>query len=168
LTHFSQLWSDEIEVTRVECGENVRVKLKGVEENDISSGFVLCDPNNPIKSCKIFDAQVRNFSEFLNSDQILNFDIGDTIGLSHLPKCTFITHRVLKFIANWGSYILDVVIIVLAFAFGANSDALTPVLRYFSECQVAECKISKILPKTIFSNNQISELINVRTDKFSN
>ena len=57
---FFQLWSDEIEVTRVECGENVKVKLKGVEETDISQGFVLCDPNNPIKSCRIFDAQVRN------------------------------------------------------------------------------------------------------------
>ena len=53
-----QLWSDDIEVTKVECGENIRVKLKGVEEADVSSGFVLCDPNNPIKSCKIFDAQV--------------------------------------------------------------------------------------------------------------
>lgn len=53
-----QLWSDEIEVTRVVCGENIRVKLKGVEETDISQGFVLCDPNNPIKSGKIFDAQV--------------------------------------------------------------------------------------------------------------
>ena len=42
----------------MECGENIRVKLKGVEENDISQGFVLCDPNNPIKSCRIFDAQV--------------------------------------------------------------------------------------------------------------
>lgn len=46
-------------MTKVVCGENVKVKLKGVEENDISSGFVLCDPNNPIKSCKTFDAQVR-------------------------------------------------------------------------------------------------------------
>jgi peptide chain release factor subunit 3 len=54
-----QLWSDDIEVTKVECGENIRVKLKGVEENDVSSGFVLCDPNNPIKSCRIFDAQVK-------------------------------------------------------------------------------------------------------------
>lgn len=52
------LWSDDIEVTQVECGENVKVKVKGVEENDISAGFVLCDPNNPIKSCKVFDAQV--------------------------------------------------------------------------------------------------------------
>ncbi len=53
------LWSDDIEVTKVMCGENVKVKMKGVEEADISPGFVLCDPNNPIKSCKTFDAQVR-------------------------------------------------------------------------------------------------------------
>ena len=53
-----QLWSDEIEVTQVRAGENVKVKLKGVEDSDISQGFVLCDPNNPIKSCRIFDAQV--------------------------------------------------------------------------------------------------------------
>ena len=53
-----QLWSDDIEVTKVVCGENIKVKLKGVEESDISTGFVLCDPNNPIKSCKTFDAQV--------------------------------------------------------------------------------------------------------------
>merc|ERR1711953_1312235 len=52
------LWSDDIEVTRVTCGENVKVKLKGVEESEITPGFVLCDPNNPIKSCKTFDAQV--------------------------------------------------------------------------------------------------------------
>jgi peptide chain release factor subunit 3 len=53
-----QLWSDDIEVTKVVSGENVKVKLKGVEETEISPGFVLCDPNNPIKSCKVFDAQV--------------------------------------------------------------------------------------------------------------
>lgn len=52
------LWSDDIEVTKVGCGENVKVKLKGVEEGEITPGFVLCDPNNPIKSCKVFDAQV--------------------------------------------------------------------------------------------------------------
>lgn len=58
------LWSDDIEVTRVTCGENVKVKLKGVEESEITPGFVLCDPNNPIKSCKTFDAQVNNFTQF--------------------------------------------------------------------------------------------------------
>jgi peptide chain release factor subunit 3 len=53
-----QLWSDDIEVTKVTCGENVKVKLKGVDEDKITSGFVLCDPHNPIKSCRVFDAKV--------------------------------------------------------------------------------------------------------------
>lgn len=53
-----QLWSDEEEVTSVGPGENVKIKLKGVEEEDISSGFVLCDPNNTCKTGRIFDAQV--------------------------------------------------------------------------------------------------------------
>ena len=53
-----QLWSDEDEVTAVGPGENVKIKLKGVEEEDISSGFVLCDPNNTCKTGRIFDAQV--------------------------------------------------------------------------------------------------------------
>lgn len=53
-----QLWSDEDEVTSVGPGENVKIKLKGVEEEDISSGFVLCDPNNSCKTGRIFDAQV--------------------------------------------------------------------------------------------------------------
>ncbi|KAL7041618.1 hypothetical protein ACKWTF_000835 [Chironomus riparius] len=53
-----QLWSDEEEVTSVSPGENVKIKLKGIEEEDVSPGFVLCDASNPIKTGKIFDAQV--------------------------------------------------------------------------------------------------------------
>ena len=53
-----QLWSDDIEVTKVVSGENIKVKVKGIEEADVTAGFVLCDPTNPIKSCKTFDAQV--------------------------------------------------------------------------------------------------------------
>jgi len=53
-----QLWSDDIEVTKVTCGENVKVKLKGIDETGITPGFVLCDPQNPIKSCRVFDAKV--------------------------------------------------------------------------------------------------------------
>ena len=62
-----QLWSDDIEVTKVVCGENIKVKVKGVEETDVTPGFVLCDPTNPIKSCKVFDAQVclRFYAETL-------------------------------------------------------------------------------------------------------
>lgn len=53
-----QLWSDEDEVTTVGPGENVKIKLKGIEEEDVSPGFVLCDASNPIKTGKIFDAQL--------------------------------------------------------------------------------------------------------------
>ncbi|KAG1661481.1 Eukaryotic peptide chain release factor GTP-binding subunit ERF3A [Nymphon striatum] len=52
------LWSDEIEVTSIKAGENVKVKLKGIEEEDVSPGFVLCDVNSPCKTGRIFDAQV--------------------------------------------------------------------------------------------------------------
>ncbi|KAI5651865.1 eukaryotic peptide chain release factor GTP-binding subunit ERF3A [Phthorimaea operculella] len=53
-----QLWSDDIEVTSIGPGENVKVKLKGIEEEDVSPGFVLCDVTDHITTGKIFDAQV--------------------------------------------------------------------------------------------------------------
>lgn len=53
-----QLWSDEDEVVSVMSGENVKIKLKGVEEEEVSSGFVLCDFNTPCRTGKVFDAQV--------------------------------------------------------------------------------------------------------------
>lgn len=53
-----QLWSDEDEVQQVKSGENVKVKLKGVEEEEVSPGFVLCEIDKPCKVAKIFDAQV--------------------------------------------------------------------------------------------------------------
>jgi peptide chain release factor subunit 3 len=53
------LWSDDDEVTAVGPGENVKMKLKGVEEEDVSQGFILCDPSSPCTVGRIFDAQVR-------------------------------------------------------------------------------------------------------------
>lgn len=53
-----QLWSDDEEVTAVGPGENVKIKVKGIEEEDVSPGFVLCDASNPIKTGKVFDAQL--------------------------------------------------------------------------------------------------------------
>jgi len=53
-----QLWSDDIEVTGVESGENIKAKLKGIEETDVTPGFVLCCPTDPIKTGRVFDAQV--------------------------------------------------------------------------------------------------------------
>lgn len=53
-----QLWSDDDEVLQVVPGENVKIKVKGVEEEDVSPGFVLCDASKPICIGRIFDAQV--------------------------------------------------------------------------------------------------------------
>lgn len=81
-----QLWSDDFEVTAVSPGENIKVKLKvcscvynycnyfnftdsncflffkfyvqGIEEEDVSPGFVLCDASSPIKVGRKFDAQL--------------------------------------------------------------------------------------------------------------
>ncbi|CAG9817795.1 unnamed protein product [Phaedon cochleariae] len=52
------LLSDDDEVNRVVSGENVKIKVKGVEEEDVSPGFVLCDSVNPIHTGRIFDAQL--------------------------------------------------------------------------------------------------------------
>lgn len=40
------------------CGDNVLLKLRGVEEEEISIGFVICHPSDPIKVRKTFDAQL--------------------------------------------------------------------------------------------------------------
>lgn len=53
-----QLWSDEDEVNQITSGENVKIKLKGVEEEDVTPGFVLCDPIEPCSVSRVFDAQV--------------------------------------------------------------------------------------------------------------
>lgn len=52
------LWRDDDEVMAVHCGENVKAKLRGVEEADIAPGFVLCDPLSPCKTGRVFDGQV--------------------------------------------------------------------------------------------------------------
>ncbi|SCU81866.1 LADA_0C01530g1_1 [Lachancea dasiensis] len=48
----------EAEVDMAVCGEQVRLKLKGVEEEDISAGFVLTSPKNPVKNVTKFVAQI--------------------------------------------------------------------------------------------------------------
>ncbi|CAI9722714.1 eukaryotic peptide chain release factor GTP-binding subunit ERF3A-like [Octopus vulgaris] len=53
-----QLWSDDIETDATSAGENVKIKLQGVEEEDVSPGFVICSPDNVCHTGKTFDAQI--------------------------------------------------------------------------------------------------------------
>ncbi|KAL8595070.1 Eukaryotic peptide chain release factor GTP-binding subunit ERF3A [Nucella lapillus] len=49
---------DEEESEDAYPGENVKIKVTGVEEEDISPGFVLCSPENVCHTGHIFDAQI--------------------------------------------------------------------------------------------------------------
>ncbi|KAG6854761.1 translation termination factor GTPase eRF3 [Blastosporella zonata] len=48
----------EAEVSQALCGDNVRVRLRGVEDEDISPGFVLTSPLKPIHAVRQFEAQL--------------------------------------------------------------------------------------------------------------
>ena len=52
------LWIDEYEVEVGEPGDNLKIKLKGVDEGDVKNGFVLCEPDNLVSYVTEFEAQV--------------------------------------------------------------------------------------------------------------
>eukprot|EP00958_Prasinococcus_capsulatus_P017242 scaffold1939_cov392-Prasinococcus_capsulatus_cf.AAC.2 len=54
----ANVFRDSGEVNRARPGENIRLRLTGVEEEEVSSGFVLCSPQNPIRAVTEFDAQL--------------------------------------------------------------------------------------------------------------
>lgn len=55
------IYCEDDETDSAVCGENVKLKLKGIEEEEISSGFVLCDLKDTCQFAKVFDAQVCSF-----------------------------------------------------------------------------------------------------------
>ncbi|KDQ29002.1 hypothetical protein PLEOSDRAFT_1054926 [Pleurotus ostreatus PC15] len=48
----------EEEVNSAMCGDNVRIRLRGVDDEDITPGFVLTSPNKPIHAVSRFEAQL--------------------------------------------------------------------------------------------------------------
>jgi len=49
----------EDEVPIAQCGDQVRIRLKGIEEEDILPGFVLCSPKRLVHCVAEFEAQIR-------------------------------------------------------------------------------------------------------------
>ncbi|BCR92518.1 translation termination factor GTPase eRF3 [Aspergillus chevalieri] len=49
----------EDEISTATCGDQVRMRLRGVEEDDILPGFVLCSPKRPVHTVAAFEAKVR-------------------------------------------------------------------------------------------------------------
>lgn len=48
----------EEELQAAQCGDNVRLRLRGVEDEDISPGFVLTSPSKPVRAVRQFEAQL--------------------------------------------------------------------------------------------------------------
>lgn len=53
------LLSDDVETDDATPGENLKLRLKGIEEEEILPGFILCSPDNLCHSGRTFDAQVK-------------------------------------------------------------------------------------------------------------
>ncbi|ROW13524.1 hypothetical protein VPNG_04385 [Cytospora leucostoma] len=49
----------EDEIAIAQCGDQVRLRLRGIEEDDILPGFVICSPKRLVHCVKRFDAQIR-------------------------------------------------------------------------------------------------------------
>lgn len=49
----------EDEVNVAQCGDQVRLRLRGIEEEDILPGFVLCSPKRLVHCVTAFEAQIR-------------------------------------------------------------------------------------------------------------
>ncbi|OLN95980.1 Eukaryotic peptide chain release factor GTP-binding subunit [Colletotrichum chlorophyti] len=49
----------EEEVQVAQCGDQVRIRLRGIEEEDILPGFVLCSPKRLVHNVTTFEAQIR-------------------------------------------------------------------------------------------------------------
>lgn len=52
------LLSDDVETDDAAPGENLKLRLKGIEEEEILPGFILCNPDNLCHSGRTFDAQI--------------------------------------------------------------------------------------------------------------
>ncbi|KAI0772083.1 eukaryotic polypeptide chain release factor 3 [Trametes elegans] len=48
----------EDEIDTAFCGDNVRLRLRGVDDEDISPGFVLTSPTHPVHAVRQFEAQL--------------------------------------------------------------------------------------------------------------
>lgn len=74
----------EDEVTLAQCGDQVRIRLRGIEEEDILPGFVLCSPKRLVHNVRRFEAQIK----ILELKSILS--AGTSVFMPFLYYCSLI------------------------------------------------------------------------------
>ena len=52
------IYRDDVEVPAAKPGENLRLRLQGIDESDVSPGFVLSSVANPVPTVREFEAQL--------------------------------------------------------------------------------------------------------------
>ncbi|KAI8344076.1 P-loop containing nucleoside triphosphate hydrolase protein [Chlamydoabsidia padenii] len=59
VTEVSTIYNElDEEVDQAICGDNIKIRLKGVEEDEVSPGFMLCAKKKPVKTATKFVAQL--------------------------------------------------------------------------------------------------------------
>ena len=53
------IYRDEVEAQAARGGENLRLRLNGVDEDDVAAGFVICSRSAPVPCVTYFDAQLQ-------------------------------------------------------------------------------------------------------------
>lgn len=67
------IWRDETEVSATVSGENLRLRVTGAEDTDISAGFVLSSIQNPVPIVTVLEVQLM-ITELLDHNPI--FTVG--------------------------------------------------------------------------------------------
>lgn len=55
----SAIYRDDVEVNAAKGGENLRLRLTGVEEEEMQAGFVICSRHVPVPCVTYFQAQLQ-------------------------------------------------------------------------------------------------------------
>ena len=50
---------EDSEIPMAKNGDNIRMRLKNVEEEDVMSGFVICGRKTPVHTVTAFEAQMK-------------------------------------------------------------------------------------------------------------
>ncbi len=55
----ASIYQDDVEVNAAKGGENLRLRLTGIEEEEMQAGFVVCSRHVPVPCVTYFDAQLQ-------------------------------------------------------------------------------------------------------------
>ena len=55
----STVYRDDVEVPAAKGGENLKLRLTGIDEDDLAAGFVLCSRNAVVPAVTYFNAQLQ-------------------------------------------------------------------------------------------------------------